>query len=100
MLRSLLNPRCDENGKPTQRVFALPRKYAELRRQLAPIPMWYTEEGQIYLPPKHLKSDAKDSQDKTTIEKLIGCSPDQSDALILAVYGLTAQPTKFTVMSM
>jgi hypothetical protein len=100
ILRGLLNPRYNEDGIATRQVFALPMKYTELRRQLAPVPMWYDEEGRIYLPPKQLKADAKDNQDKLTINKLLGCSPDQSDALILAVYGMQAAPAKFAVRSM
>jgi hypothetical protein len=75
--------------------FALPREYAELRRQLAPVPLWYDEEGRIYLPPKQGKPG--DDEDKVTMSKLLGCSPDQSDALVLAVYGMSLKSSRFAV---
>lgn len=69
--------------------FAIPAQYTELRRQLAPIPLDYDEEGRIWLLPKNKKD--KDSKKKTLIE-LLGCSPDQADALALLVYGLDYKP--------
>jgi hypothetical protein len=78
--------------------FALPREYVELRRQLAPVPLWYDEEGRIYLPPKQPKPG--DDEDKPTMYKLLGCSPDQSDALVLAVYGMSIKASGFKVRSM
>ena len=78
--------------------FAIPARYTELRRQLSPVPLWYDGEGRIYLPPKNLKPG--EDEDKVTMTSLLGCSPDQSDALVLAVYGLTAKTHKFNVKSM
>lgn len=63
--------------------------YAELRRQLAPIPMWHDDEGRIFLPPKNLKPGQKDTDNKVTLVKLIGHSPDEADAVVLATHGLT-----------
>ena len=79
-------------------VFAIPREYVELRRQLAPVPLLYDEEGRIYLPPKQLKMG--DNEDKVTMVKLLGCSPDQSDALVLAVYGMSIKSTGYKIKSM
>lgn len=78
--------------------FALPKEYVELRRQLSPVPLWYDEEGRIYLPPKQSKPG--DDENKVTMVKLLGCSPDQSDALVLAVYGMAAKTHTYTVKSM
>jgi len=78
--------------------FALSKEYHELRRQLAPVPLRYDEEGRIYLPPKNLKPG--DNEDKETMVKLIGCSPDQSDALVLAIYGLLIKDTRTRITSM
>ena len=100
LLRGRLDPRVDEEGKPTRQVFAIPRKYEELRRQLAPIPMWYDDEGRLTLPPKGTRSDKKVNPNDVTIEKLLGCSPDQSDALILAVFGLENRNVRFKVSGM
>ena len=80
--------------------YGLPAEYSELRRQLAPIPLWYDEEGRIFLPPKQGKP-GDDDDDKPTITKLLGCSPDQSDALVLAIYGMDSKPPGgFRVTSM
>lgn len=78
--------------------FAIPREYTELRRQLAPVPLWYDEEGRIYLPPKQSKPG--DDEDKVTMVKLLGCSPDQSDAVVLAIYGMLLKIGGFKVKSM
>jgi len=80
--------------------FALPAGEVELRRQLAPVPLWYDEEGRIYLPPKQARPDDDRGEDKTTMVKLLGRSPDRADALVLAVHGLTAKVVKFRVRSM
>jgi hypothetical protein len=78
LLRQRLDPK---NPLP----FAVPAQYAELHRQLAPIPLLYDSEGRLYLPPKNKKS--QDSKE-VTLKELLGCSPDESDSLVLAVYGL------------
>ncbi len=63
--------------------FALPAKYDELRRQLAPLPLLYDGEGKVYLPPKNKpKPDSKEQ----TLRDILGCSPDEADSLVLAVF--------------
>jgi hypothetical protein len=76
-LRTLLDP-----SHPTG--FALPpsNKYPELRRQLAPIPLLWDEHGKLRLPPKSKKTKGGE---KTLVE-LIGHSPDEADALVIAVH--------------
>lgn len=71
-------------------VFALPARYVELRRQLAPIPLTYDEEGRVFLLPKHRKEG--DSKEKRTLVDLIGCSPDEADSLVVAIYAMQYQP--------
>lgn len=71
--------------------FAIPAELTELRRQLAPLPLLYNEEGRLYLPQKDKRS--KESKEQT-IKDLLGRSPDQSDSLVLAVYGLLSKPLK------
>jgi hypothetical protein len=56
-----------------------------LRSQLAPIPKDYGAEGVLELPPKN-KKNAND--EKPTLTEIIGCSPDEADALVLATFGL------------
>jgi hypothetical protein len=86
--------RCNpDNGT----VYAIPERYTELRRQLAVMPKWYNDEGVLWLPPK----SKKDKDDKTlTIEDLLGCSPDEADAFVLMVYGLTAKTIRQTAGAM
>lgn len=66
--------------------FGIPAEYTELRRQLAPIPLLYDEEGRIFLPPKQRKPGSDSKQ--LTMYDLIGCSPDDGDSLVLATFGL------------
>jgi hypothetical protein len=44
------------------------------------------------LPPKQRKPDALNTDRKKTMIDLVGCSPDEADALVLAVYGLQVKP--------
>ncbi len=68
--------------------FAIPVTETELRRQLAPLPLQYDESGRMWLPPKRAKNP--DSAE-ITLEKMLGCSPDESDAFALAMYGQVAK---------
>lgn len=83
-VRELLDP-------ANESIFAIPTEYAELRRQLAPIPLLYDREGRIYLPPKY-KSNPRSNE--TTLVEMIGCSPDEADALVLAVHAMLHPETK------
>lgn len=65
--------------------YGLPAEYWELRRQLAPIPLTLDGEGRLVLPPKKKRS-AKDTM--PTLEGLIGCSPDEADSAVLALYSM------------
>jgi len=76
----MLDPAVNERG------FGIPAEYVELRRQLAPIPLWYDGDGKLFLPPKHRKPGT-DSEEVTMVD-LIGCSPDEADSTVLAVHGL------------
>lgn len=90
-LRDILNP-AYETG------FGIARRFVDIRQQLEPIPLWW-EDGKLMLPPKHSKPDAKDDN-KVTMVKLIGRSPDEADSLVLAVYGMTHKPTNTMLGSM
>lgn len=87
-LRNLLNPLVNPTG------FAIPQKFAELIRQLKPVPLMYDEEGRMELPPKARVYDPTSKSAKVTINDLIGCSPDHSDSLVMAVWALTHKATK------
>jgi hypothetical protein len=84
LLRQRLDP-------ATGSTFGLPPQYTELRRQLAPIPLLYDAEGRLYLPPKDKKNP--DSAE-LTLKELLGCSPDEADSLVLAVFGLDRKATR------
>lgn len=63
---------------------------ANLRQQLAVIPKWYDREGKLMLPPKNRKPGEKTGTVKTLVE-LIGHSPDEADAFVLAVHAMLAR---------
>lgn len=65
--------------------FCIPDSYAELHRQLTPIPLQYDAEGRIVLMPKNKKSA---TSKEVTLRDLLGRSPDQADSFVLAVYGM------------
>lgn len=78
-LRQLLDPASNPEG------FGLPVEYTDIRQQLSPVPLQYDAEGRVKLPPKN-----KPSADSTVVSlvDLIGHSPDEADALVLAVHGM------------
>jgi hypothetical protein len=80
----LLRQLMDENWNP--RGFGIPATLTELRKQLDPVPLLLGDEGQIYLPPKRRLPGSKSTQ--PTMTELVGCSPDEADSAVLAVFGL------------
>lgn len=73
--------------------FALPRQYDNLRKQMSVIPKVYEME-RLKIPPK----DKKGRDDKqVTLKELIGHSPDELDALVLAVHQLLHKVKKLKV---
>lgn len=73
---------------------------ASLREQMAKIPTLYDPEGRMYLPPKNRPAEERNKQtEKKYLREMLGCSPDELDALVLAVFGLTFKPP-VTVRSM
>lgn len=85
-LRELLDPSVNQNG------WGIPAEYVRLQQSLRPIPLLYDQEGRIYLPPKNRKPDAADKSRVKTLIDLIGFSPDEADALVLAVYAMNNKP--------
>lgn len=69
--------------------FAIPPDYEELRRQLAPIPRLYDPEGRMYMLPKDKRN--RDADEKC-LRDLLGCSPDEADSTVLAVFAMVSQP--------
>lgn len=68
-------------------------QYGELVRQLAAMPKRYVE-GRLYLPPKSRKGEKANSGEKT-LSELLGRSPDEADAFVLAVYAMTGKRAPF-----
>lgn len=77
-LRKLIDP-------VNKEIFAIPARYAELKRQLSLIPLTYDEEGRLFLIPKG--STLGDTHKKSLIS-IMGHSPDEADAVVLGVYGM------------
>lgn len=97
LLRLLLNPEVNPRG------FGLPASIIRRRRvdggpslrdQLAPIPLTYDSEGRMRLPPKNRRDGSKDSlsEKEVCLFDILGCSPDEADALVLAIFGFKARP--------
>lgn len=94
---SFFNKRAEMYGRLSEKIdpsrgdgFGIPDwsgVYEELLRQMIAIPRRYDPRGRLWLPPKY-KHDP-DSTTKTIVE-LIGCSPDELDSLVVAVYGMYA----------
>ena len=83
-------------GLPTE-ILDAPRLdgKATLREQLLAISLDYDGEGRLYVAPKDKKST--DPEDKPNLTSIIGCSPDQLDSLILAVFGLVERRRVFVI---
>lgn len=83
-LRNLLDPSLNPGG------FALPlNEHPELYQQLSVIPLLYDAEGRMLLLPKNRRGDvAETGKQRKTLVELIGHSPDEADATVLAVYAM------------
>lgn len=83
LLRQAIDP--DLGGS-----FGIPEEYSELRRQMSMMPLMYDAEGRIMLPPKNKTSvDSK----VLTITEMLGCSPDETDSLVLANFVMISPQT-------
>lgn len=91
LLSQLLDPSNNPQG------WGIPAEYTELRRQLSPLPKLYDPEGRLYLPPKDKPPHSKTEVE--TIRDIIGCSPDEADSTVLAVYGLVHPMVKKVLRS-
>ena len=87
----LLDPLSRDKDGDLIPVFAISAEYEELRRQLAVMPKETDEEGRAMMPPKNRKPGQDETNRKTLVE-LLGRSPDEADALVLAVHGMLHKP--------
>ena len=76
-LSQLMDPSLNEEG------FGIPSRFKTLLHELGPIPKGYTNEGRLFILSKHPKTPNGPS-----LIQLIGHSPDEADATVLAVYGM------------
>ncbi|MEL0117156.1 MAG: hypothetical protein VW739_05530 [Pelagibacteraceae bacterium] len=90
LLRRLLDPADDvlDNGHS---LFGISEEYVELRRQLSLIPLLYDDEGCMYMLSKgksQLGEKLKEvrATGKKTLIDIIGHSPDEADALVIAIF--------------
>jgi hypothetical protein len=81
--RSLMNPDRHDGESP----YGIPLEYAELIRQLSPIPLTRDSEGRVKMIPKS-RQGQKRKNGELTLEDLLGCSPDEADSFVLMVHGL------------
>lgn len=83
----------NEDGANLTPGFAIPSgaRYDELCRQLSVYQKLTDEVGRYLLPPKH-KRDAKDQ--RKTLTDMLGRSPDEADAVVLAWHVMTHKPTR------
>lgn len=65
-------------------------QYAELYRQLRVMPKLLDGEGRYYLPPKRPRPGSKEE----SLIQMLGCSPDEADAFVLACWGLEKHERK------
>ena len=89
-----LSERLDPSVNPTS--FGLPAEYRELREQLAVFPKQEDGEGRYWLPPKHKKPGQRDTGVQT-LSEMIGHSPDEADAVVLAYHAMTHSPIKVKI---
>ena len=75
---------------------AIPARYTELRRQLSLMPLRYDGEGRLYLPPKAKRNPQSTEQ---TLMDILGHSPDEADALVLAVFGQQQKSNRVQLVS-
>ncbi len=71
---------------------------ATLREQLVAVPLDYSEDGRLFIIPKTKK--ATDPDTKLCLTDIIGCSPDELDSLVLAVFGLVNREQQHTVKAL
>lgn len=78
--------------RSTPNPFNDPHALSELNRQMGPIPLEYDEYGRMFLIPKHPRPG---DEEKPSLTGLLGCSPDELEACVLAIHAMlrgTPQP--------
>jgi hypothetical protein len=102
LLHLRLTPGTDENPYPFNdgHGYGIPDKYVELRRQLAVMQKIYDEEGRIVMQLKRKKPfSANANKHLQSLEEILGCSPDEADAAVLANYAIEPVSKPKTIRS-
>ncbi len=83
----------DPNSQSFPNGFAIPPGdwTPELVRQMSPIPLTYDGEERLKLLPKR-RTNA--NSELLTLTDIIGCSPDETDAVVLAIHAMLHKGTK------
>lgn len=87
----------------TEHRFGIPsgsngEQYAELRRQLSVMPLWFDQEGRIVMMPKRKPPGSNSTL--PCLMDMLGRSPDEADALVLAVYAMDPGSSAIVVSPM
>ena len=84
------------------RGFALPPgpEAEELRRQLAVIPKEYDDRSRLFVRSKQRKPGQERGDKLPTLIEMIGHSPDEADAAVLAYHAMTHKPTRIMAGAM
>ncbi len=69
--------------------WGIPAVYTELRHQLSKMPKLHDPEGRLFMLPKTKKPG--DESDKDTLVRRVGHSPDEADAVVVAVHQMTTR---------
>lgn len=98
-MAALLSEMCDPSLYPEG--FAIPEECARLGQngerdlffQLDKYPKLYDGEGRMFLPPKRKDPSKREAANRPikSLEEMIGYSPDEADALVLANFGLNGK---------
>lgn len=85
---------------PTSEAFALPpASHSEAHRrlmfQLSKIPKLIDDKGRYWLPSKGTRTEQMKKRGLKTLIEIIGHSPDEADAVVLAVHGMTLEYSGF-----
>lgn len=98
-LRRVLDPSINEDG------FGIPygpdvsEEFKELRRQMEAIPLEYDQHGRLWLPPKNPppmtpETDYNDPKRVVSLREMLGCSPDELEAVCLGLHGILHKPRR------
>lgn len=94
ILRSLLDPANEYQFGLPESIIGQKRDDGgpSLREQLAVIPYDLDDGGRMYVRPKTKKKNTT-STEQSLIE-IVGCSPDEADSLVLAVFGMSGRAVR------